>query len=73
MGGVALGLAAGLGYAAYAVVSSRMIKAAGSVTAVIGVLFGGRAGPETTLAVPSRRPPTCGSGTSGVAGNGCGC
>lgn len=43
IGGVALGLAAGLGYAAYAIVSSRMIRATGSVTAVMGVLFGGGA------------------------------
>lgn len=43
LGGVLLGLAAGLGYGAYAIVSSRMIRATGSVAAVMGVLFGGGA------------------------------
>jgi DME family drug/metabolite transporter len=41
IGGVLLGLASGLGYAAYAVVSARLIRATGSVTAVMAALFGG--------------------------------
>jgi len=42
-GGVLLALAAGLGYAVYVIVSSRAIAATGSVSAVMGVLFGGSA------------------------------
>lgn len=41
--GVLLGLAAGLGYAAYVLISSRMIAATGSVPATMGVVFGGSA------------------------------
>lgn len=41
LGGVLLGLASGAGYAAYAVVSSKLIRLTGSVAAVMGALFGG--------------------------------
>lgn len=43
IGGVFLGLASGLGYAAYAIVSAAMIRVTGSVPAVMGALFGGGA------------------------------
>lgn len=41
--GILLALAAGLGYAAYVIISSRMIAATGSVPATMGVVFGGSA------------------------------
>lgn len=43
IGGVLLALASGLGYAAYAIVSAKLIRLTGSVAAVMGALFGGGA------------------------------